>query len=335
LIKNPKSIRTDNATAIGGLCDRRMILTGTSTTQGIEDLFAQFRYLDWRIIGNKSFFSFKARYCITGGYQNRSIVGYQNQDDLLTKISPYTFIVSKDEMLDLPEQVYEQVFVEPTVEQSRALKDLGDPFMMATTIDEIELVVETVLERMLRYQQIVGGHFPIGEGAKVMAMPGKNPKMNAVMEIIDGLRPNDKVIIWARFVAETNMIYNYLEDKHPGSACLYVGSTPSENRRHILEAFQTDPKVRFFVSNQTVGGAGITLTAASTTIYYSNTFSYKDREQSEGRNHRKGQDNKVTYFDIVMKHKIDRMIIDALRRKKSIDQYVRQELTSMQHASIP
>lgn len=334
LIKNPKSNRTSAAISIGAMCNRRMILTGTSVTQGIEDLFAQFMYLDWKIIGNKSFFSFKAKYCITGGFRGKAIIGYQCQDQLLNKISPYTFNVSKREMMDLPDQVYESIQVSPSKEQSKALIELGDPFEMMTVINDVEVEVKTILERMLRYQQIVGGHYPCPEDNRAKIMPGENPKMKAVIDLIESMRPYEKVIIWARFVPEIELIYNTLEDKFPGAACTYYGSTPEDKRKYILERFQEDPNVRFFVSNQTVGGAGITLTSASNTIYYSNTFSYKDREQSEGRNHRKGQVNKVTYFDIIMDHKIDKLIISALKRKKSIDAYVKEELAALQLKNV-
>ena len=63
-IKTPNSARTKKAQMIAGGCDFRLILTGTPITQGIQDLYAQFRFLDWKILGHKSFFSFRNRYCI-------------------------------------------------------------------------------------------------------------------------------------------------------------------------------------------------------------------------------------------------------------------------------
>ena len=50
-IKNSTKIRSKRISDIGGLCKYRGILTGTPITQGIEDLFGQFKFLNWSIIG--------------------------------------------------------------------------------------------------------------------------------------------------------------------------------------------------------------------------------------------------------------------------------------------
>jgi SNF2 family DNA or RNA helicase len=87
-----------------------------------------------------------------------------------------------------------------------------------------------------------------------------------------------------------------------------------------VRSFQQDPEVRFIVSNQTVGGYGQTWTAATYVIYYSNSFSYEDRYQSEDRAHRKGQHNHVTYQDIEMAVPEDKMILRAIRKKKEVEE---------------
>ena len=63
------------------------------------------------------------------------------------------------------------------------------------------------------------------------------------------------------------------------------------------------------------GGYGITLTAATTVIYYSNSYDLEIRLQSEDRAHRIGQRNKVTYVDLVSPETIDEKILEALRDK--------------------
>lgn len=330
-IKNPKAGRTKKAINIGSFADYRVIMTGTSVTQGIHDLYSQFRFLDWKIMGEKSFYVFKNKYCIMGGYDDRQILGYVNQNELMNKISPHTIVITKEEMMDLPPKVYEPMYVDPNPSQKKALNELGDPFLMATEVDGHVLQVETILERMTRYQQIVGGHFPWKEDGKsqIMRFPGKNPKMTVMMEAIEELQDRDKVIIWARFIPEIEWIIEELESRWPDSVIPYYGATPKEERKLALLRFQDPNGPRFFVSNPAMGGMGLTLTRSSYTIYYSNTFSLEDRLQSEDRNHRKGQDaNKVTYLDIMMKHNIDRAMVNALRHKKEIADWVQEELQS-------
>jgi len=330
-IKNPKAGRTVSAIFLAVRCKYRLILTGTSVTQGIQDLYAQFRFLNWKIIGQKSYFTFARRYCIMGGFDDRKIIGYIGIPELLARIAPYTISCTKKQMMDLPPKVFEKQILEPSTEQKKALKELGDPFQMSTVVDNKLLEVETILERMTRFQQIVGGHFPYKEGkdAMIMRMPGKNPKMDALISVIGDLPEDTKVIIWSRFRPEAEWIVEELNKKWPNQTVTYNGGTPQDERKKILEDFQTDRNVRFFVSNPAMGGIGITLTAATYTIYYSNTFSLEDRMQSEDRNHRKGQDCKVTYIDLVMNHNIDKSMINALRNKKEIADFVSEHLQNI------
>lgn len=66
------------------------------------------------------------------------------------------------------------------------------------------------------------------------------------------------------------------------------------------------------------GGYGLTLTAANTVIYYSNSYDLELRLQSEDRAHRIGQTNKVTYIDLISPKTIDQKIVEALRNKITI-----------------
>jgi SNF2 family DNA or RNA helicase len=328
-IKNWKAKRTKNVVKVGGWADFRLILTGTPITQGMEDLFGQFLFLNAKIIGCKNFFVFRNKYCIMGGFQGKQILGYQFTDDLLERIRPYVDYVTKDECLDLPPKVYaDPLMVKPTPEQARVMSQLTHEYAMQDQDKEIE--VSTVLERMLRYQQVIGGTFPFEEEGEYHAKPisGKNPKIEAMMEYINDIPKNAKVIIWARFVPEIGYIADALEAEYGIEAYVtFYGATSHEDRKDNTLRFMDDPSCRFMVSNQTVGGYGQTWTAATYVIYYSNTFSYEDRYQSEDRAHRKGQTNHVTYQDIEMGVKQDQMILKAIRKKKDLAKIVEEELT--------
>lgn len=329
-IKNPKAGRTKKSHILASGCTYKTILTGTAITQGMEDLYSQYRFLNWKIIGQKSFYTFKYRYCVMGGFEGRQIIGYNNNDELLDRVAPHTTLISKEDMMDLPPKVYEPVFIQPSPTQKKALKELGDPFQMATIVDNKLLEVETVLERMTRYQQIVGGHFPWKDDEQeqqIDRMPGKNPKMEEMMEQIEALPKDARVIIWARFVPEIEWIAEELSKRYGENEVVsYYGATPQDERKLVLTNFQREHGPRFFISNPSMGGIGITLTRAHYTFYYSNTFSLEDRMQSEDRNHRKGQENKVTYIDLIMNHQIDKAMVQALRNKKEIADYVTAEL---------
>jgi SNF2 family DNA or RNA helicase len=76
--------------------------------------------------------------------------------------------------------------------------------------------------------------------------------------------------------------------------------------------------LRFFIGQPRTGGYGLTLTAATTIVYYSNGYDLEVRLQSEDRAHRIGQKNNVTYIDIVAENTVDEKILRALRSKINI-----------------
>ena len=94
----------------------------------------------------------------------------------------------------------------------------------------------------------------------------------------------------------------------------------------MVDEFQASKHKRWFVVNQQTGAKGITLTAATLSVYYSNTFSLEDREQSEDRNHRIGQENAVTYVDLISDLKVDSHVVTALLNKKDVSEYTNQGL---------
>jgi SNF2 family DNA or RNA helicase len=332
-IKNHKSKRTERVIEAGESANYRTIMTGTLTTQGIEDIYSQYRFLDEAIVGMKSYYVFQARYCVMGGFEGRKIVGYDNVKELMERIAPYSYQCSTRDVIDPPEEIAETRYVQPTKEQLRLLNELGDPLKMRTQQGDNELEVETILERLTRYQQIVGGHFPYETDDSVYEVEpveGRNPKLDELVQVIEDLGPDHKVLIWARFRPEIHAITDALTRAHgDGSVAEYHGGNrdvrDSEKRR-----FQTDPDCRFFVSNQSAGGMGLELSAADTHIYYSNSFSYEDRKQSRFRTDSSEQKAKnILVVDLIMDHKTDHMIVSAIQNKTDVANYVRAELQSL------
>jgi SNF2 family DNA or RNA helicase len=142
--------------------------------------------------------------------------------------------------------------------------------------------------------------------------------MSELMDIVDEVQ--GKAIIWASYTHDIQQIAEALRDRFgPESVATYYGATPQEERQDIVTRFQdkTGP-LRFFVGQPRTGGYGITLTAANTVIYYSNSYDLEIRLQSEDRAHRIGQKGSVTYIDLVSPDTVDEKVLQALRDKISI-----------------
>lgn len=311
------SARTSKAAlALGMLSPYKLILTGTPITQGPLDAFSQFGFLDPDILGHHNYFSFKAEYAITGGFQGKEVVGYRNLERLSKRIEPRSYRVLKKDCLDLPEKLYRTVEVVAGPQQKLAYK-----MMKEESIVEIEgkvCAAPVVLTKMLRLAQITAGFLPLQDefGADVGFKEFEHPKMDAMLELVEeAVSGGRKVLVWCRFIHEVKHAMELLE-KHGAAA--YYGEVSAHERQRTVDRFQNDPGCKVFIGQLQAGGIGITLTAATVEIYLSNSFTLADRLQSEDRAHRIGQRNNVDIIDLVVRGTVDRYILQTLRDKKNL-----------------
>lgn len=322
-IKNADKIRTKAAIRIGNLCKYRMVLNGTPIAKGLQDLWSQYEFLDPNIIGSGDYWAFKTRYVVMGGYENKSVIGFQNVEELMNMITPYTLEVNK-KILNLPPKIYKQIDIEPTKEQKRLFEKIVHGHGEGAFIK-----AENVLERMLRMQQVIGGFEPqtdIITGVTTTIPLAENPKMDALLEVIDANRVDSKFIIWARFVPEIHRIIGELKQRYgEHSVVAYYGDTNADERTAAEDRYCRDPGCRFFVGNPAAAGLGLTLISGENDVmvYYSGTFAYIDRMQSEDRNHRIGQRNTVVVVDLVVKRSLDVAIQKAIAAKMDMDKFVK------------
>jgi len=176
------------------------------------------------------------------------------------------------------------------------------------------------ITRLLRLQQITCGWFP---GDEPIPIDEENPRIKLLKDILSDIE--GKVIIWARFRADLRAI----EEALGSLGVAYHGGVSNDARTHAVEAFQKDPKIRYFIGQPQSGGLGLTLTAATYAIYYSNSFDLETRLQSEDRCHRIGTKSNVTYIDIEAVKTVDGKIIKALRNKKNLADIITRDPKSI------
>jgi len=315
-VKTYSAKRTKCAIALGAYAKFRRIATGTEAQEGLENLYAQFKFLNWNIIGHKGITSFKGMYCRLGGYENRQIVGYQNQEILAARIAPFTYNKRKKECLDLPDKVYVTHYIEMTERQEQIYDEIAE--RMLYEIDEENIVdASIVLVQILRLHQVLCGHVS-GENGQMDIDSNRAPFIAELIEQASG-----KVIVFCRFVRDTQLVRDEMIKK--GIGCIEVNGE-MQNRLERIAAWRIDPIFKVLAITTATGGTGLTLNEAATTIFYSNSFSSTDRLQAEDRNHRIGQEQKVTYHDVVVRHRMDHTILRALQMKADLAESFRNLL---------
>jgi|TARA_R110000803_G_scaffold127767_4_gene195159 SNF2 family DNA or RNA helicase len=324
-IKSKDAKRTKTIVKLGKSAKYRRILTGSPVTKSPMDLYTQCEFLSEYLLGHQSYYSFQNDYSIIkrrvlGAHSFNQIVGYKRLDELNEILEKFSYRVRKEDCLDLPSKVYLKRVVELTKEQ-RSVYDSLKTFALAL-IEEGSVTPTTVLTQLLRLQQVCSGHVKLDDGTLKTFPTNKMPELVSVLDEVGG-----SVIIWANYTYDIVSITKKIASIYGEEAvCSYYGETPSDSRQQIVKDFQ-DPNnpVRFFVGQPRTGGYGLTLTQATTVIYYSNSYDLEVRLQSEDRAHRIGQTSKVTYVDIIAENTVDDKILIALRNKIDIASQVLAE----------
>ena len=94
---------------------------------------------------------------------------------------------------------------------------------------------------------------------------------------------------------------------------------------NVNELFQGS-KVRFIVGNAATGGMGLTMNKAMVEIYYSNSFNFIDRQQSEERATGLNKPKGVVIVDLITEGTVDEVIYEALVEKKDVSEFVRSSI---------
>lgn len=340
-IGNPDAKRTKYIIAAGRAAEARRILSGKPLTKAPMDLFSQFDFLKEGLLGTKSYRAFVSEYAVLLDMTHPRCQGmlrkmgprgvfaqivevdevtgkkkYRNLDRLVGMLRPHMYRITKAECLDLPPKVYAQRRFDLS-DEARAVYDRLESEYEYVSKQDGPLSFQAIAARA-KMKQVTAGFINVyGEPEIIDAE--KNPRMETLLDIIDDMDEDHSFIIWAVYREEIRQIVAQLAELGI-STVEYHGGVKEDDRDKAIDDFQAG-KARAFVCNK-AAYAGITLTRALHSIYYSCDFDNDVRSQSEDRNHRIGTTGTVTYWDIIANGTIDEDVVANLEEKNRIADYV-------------
>lgn len=316
-------IKTHNISAskamhrLGAKAGFRLLLTGTVITNKAVDVFSQYKFLNPSIFG-QSFYAFRNRYFDMVGYGNHTpVLKKSMENELMERMHRIAYRATKAECLDLPEAVdiLRQVDLEPeALRIYRALVKESYAELLGGTAAPVVVTAANILTRLLRLSQLTGGFIGNDENSVVEQVSAA--KLAALEDILDGaVAEGKKLVIIARFIPEIKAICSLLEKRGLRYSCITGGV---KNRDEQVSQFQNDPEVMVFVGQIATAGLGITLTAASTMVFYSLDYSMSNFEQAKARIHRVGQRMPCSYLYLVARGTVDEKVLAALKDKADL-----------------
>lgn len=327
LVKNYFAKRTKRITEIGKTAKYRMILNGTPVSKNEADLYAQWYFLDYRIFGYRTFWSFAANHLEKDEYGK--IRRVLNVDYLSEKIAPYSVVIKKRDVVNLPDKktIRERFWV--TDAQLAHYSDIADEMLLQADPEDSTTIYRTftALQLIASGRRITSTGKPL-QSEPFFDDPNDNPRIQKFLWV---LPDEGKCLVWVKFRHESEELQQVLP---AGSFAVFTGEVNQKQRMKNLDRFRSDPDCRFLIANKVCGGYGLNLQFCHQAIYYNNDFNFATRAQSEDRIHRLGQDHKVILTDILSDLRIDERIINCLDKKESLVEAFKRELKARKGAEF-
>lgn len=299
-------------------------LSGTPITNTAEDLWAQFMFLDGGRTFGARFYTFKNKFFVNKNAEWSSPNAFPDwqfndslKDEFKARLRQSSMFLKKEDCLDLPDLVEQNIEIPMSPEQERHYKDLKkDLITWLEDQPDNPLVVTNALTKLLRLNELLSGYLKLEDDTTVKLK--SNPRLDALMNIVESTNPH-KIIIFSVFKNNYDDIRKELEKRKIEYVEIH-GGVSSKRKLEAVDIFNDmSNKVRVCIANPSSGGVGVNLKSAKYTVFYTRNFSMKDFEQSKARNFRAGSidhHDKITHYNLVTPDTIDELILDALIKKK-------------------
>lgn len=315
-IHRVKSMTSKSHKAVREICANAKYswgLSGTPAPNNPLDICGVLSCLDHGVFGYKSWTNLRNKYTYyhhttpwtVGTFKDGAIEELQQKTQLRSSR------LLKADAVDLPEKTYEKVFCTLPPRWQKLYDQLKK--QSVAKLEELgsagSVTLDNVLVETGKLLQMAGG-FLKDDGGKIHeASP--NAKLDALVDLSSDI--GGPFIVWTAFVAEAKAVAAALR-KAKMLVSLHHGTMANEDRKESIDSFRgghTD----VLVSTAPSAREGLTLTRASTAVYYSRGWNMVDYAQSQDRIHRIGQDRKVTIINMIAKGTVDHVVDKVLSNK--------------------
>ncbi len=236
-------------------------------------------------------------------------IGRPEANDIIHQMMQPAIRFSLDDCTDLPEQTFITREVDMTSEQKKAYKDMLSKLATEYQGGQILAVNEAIKANKLI--QIACG-VAYGTGGEQVILPAK-PRLDVLKETIE--ESEGKVIV---FVPLTGALEAVAEElRKDWTVEVIHGGTSKNERDRIFAEFQKTPNPRVLVANAATMSHGLTLTAATTIVWYAPVHSNEIYEQACARVRRPGQ-TRTTVIVHIAGSDIERRVYKRLQDKQSM-----------------
>ena len=281
--------------------DTKIAMTGTPLMNRPTDLYLPLKWLNYE---KHSYYAFEKHYCIKGGFGGYEVVGYKNLDELQEKLNKIMLRRLKDDVLDLPDKVFIDEYVEMSNKQQKIYNEVFDD--IKSNIDMIKIAANP-LAQLIRLRQATGY---TGILSSTIQESAKLDRLEQLVE--DSVNNNQKVVVFSNWTQMTDIIYKRLKTYNPA---IITGDTNVNDRQLMVDKFQNNNKCKVIIGTIGAMGTGLTLTAGTVVIFVDEPWTKAAFNQAVDRCHRIGTTSKITVYVLLAKNTIDERIHEIVEKK--------------------
>lgn len=292
-------------------------LTGTPIVNKPTDVFLPMRLIDAHNF--TSYYKWCQYFCVYGGYGGHEVIAYRNIPRLKFMLQQNMIRRRKEDVLNLPDKIHMDVYVENTKYQSRLAEEV--------TMDLIAHAEEIAndlnpMVRFLRLRQVNGSPELVDHDLRVDNTYLKyNAKLVKLLELLEEIHERgEKTVIFSNWVEPLRTLFKFLSSKY--KVCCFTGTMSESERQKHKRVFMNNPEYTVMIG--TIGALGTThtLTAANNIIFYDEPWTYADKLQAEDRCHRISAKKSVNVYTLISKDTIDERVHDIVYSKKDTSDYL-------------
>jgi non-specific serine/threonine protein kinase len=315
-IKNPGTRQTRAVKQLQ--TDARIALTGTPVENRVGDLWSIFDFLNPGLLGSaKDFTRFTKRLA------DREHNPYGPLRDLVRPYILRRLKTDKSVIADLPDKTEVKAFCHLTRKQAALYHDAVEE--LAEALDRAEGAEDgiqrkgMILSFLMRFKQICNHPSQwLGDHDWKEADSGKFTRLREIVETI-GAR-QEKALVFTQFREVTNPLAAFLGKAFGRAGLVLHGETPVKQRRALVDRFQEDESIPFFVISLRAGGFGLNLTAASHVIHFDRWWNPAVENQATDRAFRIGQTKNVLVHKFLCRGTVEEKIDALMESKKKLSE---------------
>jgi non-specific serine/threonine protein kinase len=311
-IKNPLAETSKAARLLRGA--HRLVLTGTPVENTTLELWSQFAFLNPGLLGNLDYFREEFANPIERG-QDADTAQF-----LRRMVFPFILRRTKDQVApELPPRS-ERVIVSDMEPAQRKLYNKQRDYYRALLLglidgDGMNDARMKILEGLLRLRQLCNHPRLVDEKFK-----GPSGKFELLLDTLDTLRAEGhRALIFSQFVQMLSLVREALDAR--GIPYAYLDGQ-TRDRQRVVDSFQNDDSLPFFLISLKAGGVGLNLTAADYVIHIDPWWNPAVEMQATDRTHRIGQDKPVFVYKLVVKDSVEEKILQLQEHKRELVEQV-------------